>query len=166
MNEVPRSSQTTDQKVWGSNPYGRASQVRVSSTLFYSREIPVFIRPGSFRCHLVKGKTVSKRVFVNYYFEIKYGQGVKANKYFEEIKAEALKLGISDVHMGLVEIGTNSLSTYFSLIFESADAFGRQWGSGSEYAVKSADWKALFKRISEEPTQIFERKGSDLIYEL
>jgi len=26
--------------------------------------------------------------------------------------------------------------------------------------------EALFKRISEEPTQIFERKGSDLIYEL
>jgi len=43
---------------------------------------------------------VSKRVFVNYYFEIKYGQGVKANKYLEEIKAEALKLGVSDVHMG------------------------------------------------------------------
>ena len=116
--------------------------------------------------HRAKGKIVSKRVFVNYYFEVKYGQGTKANKYFEEIKAEALKLGISDVHMGLVEIGTNSLSTYVSLIFESADAFGRQWGGGSEYAVKSADWKALFKRINEEPTQIFERKGSDLIYEL
>ncbi|NCU90215.1 MAG: hypothetical protein EBV63_05985, partial [Actinobacteria bacterium] len=100
--------------------------------------------------HREKGKIVSKRVFVNYYFEVKYGQGTKASKYFEEIKAEALKLGISDVHMGLVEIGTNSLSTYVSLIFESADAFGRQWGGGSEYAVKSADWKALFKRINEE----------------
>lgn len=114
----------------------------------------------------MKGITVGNRVFVNYYFEVKYGQGVKANKYFEEIKTEALKLGISDVQMGLVEIGTNSLSTYVSLIFESADAFGRQWGGGSEYAVKSADWKALFKRINEEPTQIFQRKGSDLIYEL
>jgi hypothetical protein len=60
----------------------------------------------------MKGITVGNRVFVNYYFEVKYGQGVKANKYFEEIKAEALKLGISDVQMGLVEIGTNSLSTY------------------------------------------------------
>lgn len=109
---------------------------------------------------------MGKRVFVNYYFEVKYGQGAKANQYFEQIKAEALKLGISDVHLGLVEIGTNSLSTYFSLIFESADAFGRQWGGGSEYEAKSAEWKALFKKINEEPTQIFERKGSDLIYEL
>ena len=86
-------------------------------------------------------------------------------KYFEEIKAEALKLGISDVHMGNVEIGTNALSTYFSLIFENADAFGRQWGGGSEYQVKSAEWKALFKRISEEPSQVYERVGADLIYE-
>jgi len=109
---------------------------------------------------------VGKRVFVNYYFEIKYGQGTKANKYLEEIKSEALKLGISDVHLGLVEIGTNSLSTYVSLIFESADAFGRQWGGGSEYEEKSAGWKALFKKLNEEPTQIFERKGSDLIYEI
>lgn len=109
---------------------------------------------------------MTKRVFLNYYFEIKYGQGPKASKYFEEIKAEALKLGISDVQLGLVEIGTNSLSTYVSLIFESADAFGRQWGGGSEFAAKSAEWKALFKRINEEPTQIFERKASDLIYEI
>ena len=108
---------------------------------------------------------MGKRVFVNYYFQVKYGQGEKANKYFQEIKTEALKLGISDVHFGLVEIGTNSLSHYFSLIFESADAFGRQWGGGSEYEAKSANWKALFKKINEEPTQVFERKGSDLIYE-
>jgi hypothetical protein len=115
--------------------------------------------------HLAKGNAMGKRVFVNYYFRVKFGQGVKASKYFEEIKAEALKLGISDVHMGTVEIGTNALSTYFSLIFEDADAFGRQWGGGSEYQVKSADWKALFKRISEEPSQVFERVGADLIYE-
>jgi len=51
------------------------------------------------------------------------------------------------------------------LIFEDADAFGRQWGGGSEYQVKSADWKALFKRISEEPSQVYERVGADLIYE-
>ena len=108
---------------------------------------------------------MSKRVFANYYFQVKFGQGAKASKYFEEIKAEALKLGISDVHVGLVEIGTNALSTYISFVFESADAFGRQWGSGSEYVEKSADWKALFKKISEEPTQIMERKGADLIYE-
>ena len=116
--------------------------------------------------HLTKGIVVGKRVFVNYYFEIKYGQGTKANKYLEEIKAEALKLGIADVHLGLVEIGTNSLSTYISLIFESADAFGRQWGGGSEFEAKSSGWKALFKKLNEETTQIFERKGSDLIYEL
>jgi hypothetical protein len=115
--------------------------------------------------YLTKGKVMGKRVFVNYYFRVKFGQGVKASKYFEEIKAEALKLGISDVHMGNVEIGSNALSTYFSLIFEDADAFGRQWGGGSEYQVKSADWKALFKRISEEPSQVFERVGADLIYE-
>jgi hypothetical protein len=108
---------------------------------------------------------MGKRVFLNYYFEVKHGQGEKASKYFEEIKAEALKLGIADVHLGLVEIGTNSLSTYVSLIFESADAFGRQWGSGSEYEARSTGWKALFKKINEEPTQIFVRKGSDLIYE-
>jgi hypothetical protein len=115
--------------------------------------------------YLTKGKVMGKRVFVNYYFRVKFGQGVKASKYFEEIKAEALKLGISDVHMGNVEIGSNALSTYFSLIFEDADAFGRQWGGGSEYQVKSADWKALFKRISEEPSQVYERIGADLIYE-
>jgi hypothetical protein len=83
----------------------------------------------------------------------------------EEIKAEALKLGISDVHMGKVEIGDNAPYTYFSLIFESADAFGRQWGSGSENEAKGAEWAALWKRISQEPSQVFERKGSDLIYE-
>jgi hypothetical protein len=115
--------------------------------------------------YLTKGNAMGKRVFVNYYFRVKFGQGVKASKYFEEIKAEALKLGISDVHMGNVEIGSNALSTYFSLIFEDADAFGRQWGGGSEYQVKSADWKALFKRISEEPSQVYERVGADLIYE-
>jgi len=115
--------------------------------------------------YLTKGRAMGKRVFVNYYFRVKFGQGVKASKYFEEIKAEALKLGISDVHMGTVEIGSNALSTYFSLIFEDADAFGRQWGGGSEYQVKSADWKALFKRISEEPSQVYERVGADLIYE-
>ena len=108
---------------------------------------------------------MGKRVFVNYYFKVQFGQGAKAAKYFEEIKAEALKLGISDVHYGLVEIGTNALSTCFTLTFENADAFGRQWGSGSEYAVKSADWKALFTRISQEPTQVYERVGADLIYE-
>jgi hypothetical protein len=108
---------------------------------------------------------MSKRVFANYYFEVKFGQGAKANKYFEEIKAEALKLGIADVHMGKVEIGVNAPLTYFSLIFESADAFGRQWGSGSENEAKGADWKAIWFRLSQEPTQILERKGSDLIYE-
>ena len=108
---------------------------------------------------------MGKRVFVNYYFKVHFGQGAKAGQYFEEVKAEALKLGISDVHYGLVEIGTNALSTCFTLTFESADAFGRQWGGGSEFAVKSADWKALFKRISEEPKQVFERVGADLIYE-
>jgi hypothetical protein len=115
--------------------------------------------------HLTKGKAMGKRVFVNYYFRVKFGQGVKASKYFEEIKAEALKLGISDVHYGTVEIGTNALSTCITLTFESADAFGRQWGGGSEYQVKSADWKALFKRMSEEPSQVYERVGADLIYE-
>ena len=108
---------------------------------------------------------MGKRVFVNYYFRVNFGQGAKANKYFEEIKAEALKLGISDVHYGTVEIGTNALSTCITLTFESADAFGRQWGGGSEYQVKSADWKALFKRMSEEPSQVYERVGADLIYE-
>jgi hypothetical protein len=115
--------------------------------------------------HLTKGKAMGNRVFVNYYFRVKFGQGVKASKYFEEIKAEALKLGISDVHYGTVEIGTNALSTCITLTFESADAFGRQWGGGSEYQVKSADWKALFKRMSEEPSQVYERVGADLIYE-
>ena len=108
---------------------------------------------------------MGKRVFVNYYFEVKFGQGVKANKYFEEIKAEALKLGIADIHMGRVEIGVNAPFTYFSLIFESADAFGRQWGSGSEMDEKGAEWKALWLRLSQEPTQVLARKGSDLIYE-
>jgi len=108
---------------------------------------------------------MGKRVFANYFFEVKFGQGVKASEYFEEIKAEALRLGISDVHMGKVEIGDNATFTYFSLIFESADAFGRQWGSGSEIEAKGAEWKAIWKRLSQEPTQIFERKGSDLIYE-
>ena len=45
---------------------------------------------------------MSKRVFLNYYFRTKYGQGAKAAAYTEELKAEALKLGISDV---VVEIG-------------------------------------------------------------
>jgi hypothetical protein len=108
---------------------------------------------------------MGKRVFVNYYFRVNFGQGTKANKYFEEIKAEALKLGISDVRYGTVEIGTNALSTCFTLTFESADAFGRQWGGGSEYEAKSAGWNALFKRINEEPTQVYERVGADLIYE-
>ena len=108
---------------------------------------------------------MGKRVFVNYYFKVHFGQGAKAGKYFEEVKAEALKLGISDVHYGLVEIGTNALSTCFTLVFESADAFGRQWGSGSEMEAKGADWKALWSRVSQEPSQIFERKGADLIYE-
>jgi hypothetical protein len=115
--------------------------------------------------HLRKETIMGKRVFANYYFEVKFGQGAKANKYFEEIKAEALKLGIADVHMGKVEIGFNAPYTYFSLVFESADAFGRQWGSGSENEAKGADWKALWLRLSQEPTQVLERKGSDLIYE-
>ena len=114
---------------------------------------------------LRKETIMGKRVFANYYFEVKFGQGAKANKYFEEIKAEALKLGIADVHMGKVEIGVNAPYTYFSLVFESADAFGRQWGSGSENEAKGADWKALWLRLSQEPTQVLERKGSDLIYE-
>ena len=114
---------------------------------------------------LGKETVMGKRVFANYYFEIKFGQGAKATKYFEEIKAEALKLGIADVHMGKVEIGVNAPYTYFSLIFESADAFGRQWGSGTENEAKGADWKAIWLRLSQEPTQILERKGSDLIYE-
>ena len=114
---------------------------------------------------LRKETIMGKRVFANYYFEVKFGQGAEANKYFEEIKAEALKLGIADVHMGKVEIGVNAPYTYFSLVFESADAFGRQWGSGSENEAKGADWKALWLRLSQEPTQVLERKGSDLIYE-
>ncbi len=108
---------------------------------------------------------MGKRVFANYYYRVKFGQYAKASAYFEEIKAEALKLGISDVLMGTVEIGQNSPSTYFSLIFESADAYGRQWGGGSEYEAKSAAWVALWKRISEEEHQVIERVGSDLIYE-
>ncbi len=108
---------------------------------------------------------MAKRVFANYYFRTKYGQGAKATAYFEELKAEALNLGIIDVRMGLCEIGTHSPSTYFSLTFESADAFGKQWGGGSEYEAKSAGWTALWKKINEEPNQVFERVGSDLIYE-
>jgi hypothetical protein len=108
---------------------------------------------------------MGKRVFANYYFEIKFGQGAKATKYMEEIKAEALKLGISDVHMGKVEIGDNAPFTYFSLIFENADAFGRQWGSGSDMEANGAAWGALWQRMSEESSEIFVRKGSDLIYE-
>jgi hypothetical protein len=115
--------------------------------------------------HLRKETIMGKRVFANYYFEVKFGQGVKANKYFEEIKAEAFKLGIADVHMGRVEIGVNAPYTYFSLVFESADAFGRQWGSGSENEAKGAEWRALWLRLSQEPTQVIARKGSDLIYE-
>jgi hypothetical protein len=108
---------------------------------------------------------MSKRVFVNYYFRIKFGQGEKASAYIEEIKAEALKLGIADIRVGNVEIGDNSPSTYFSLTFESADAFGRQWGGGSEFSEKSAGWSALWKKIAKEESQVFERVGSDLIYE-
>jgi hypothetical protein len=108
---------------------------------------------------------MSKRVFVNYYFRTKFGQGAKVDAYIQEIKAEALKLGIADIRVGSVEIGDNSPSTYFSLTFESADAFGRQWGGGSEFDQKSAGWIALWKRISQEESQIFERVGSDLIYE-
>jgi hypothetical protein len=119
----------------------------------------------SIQVHQQKGLTMAKRVFVNYYFRTKYGQGAKATAYFEEIRKEALKLGILDVHMGLVEIGDHSPSTYFSLIFESADAFGRQWGNGSEYAERSADWTALWKKMNEEPNQIMERVGSHLVYE-
>jgi len=108
---------------------------------------------------------MTKRVFVNYYFRTKYGHGEKATAYFEEIKAEALKLGIVDVRMGLVEIGNYSPSTCFSLTFESGDAFGKQWGNGSEYVTKSEGWGALWKRVTSEPHETFERIGSDLIYE-
>ena len=108
---------------------------------------------------------MGKRVFANYYFRTKYGQNAKATAYIEELKAEALKLGITDVRVGLVEIGNYSPSTSFSLTFESSDAFGRQWGGGSEYESKSAGWTALWKKINEESTQVFERIGSDLIYE-
>jgi hypothetical protein len=108
---------------------------------------------------------MGKRVFANYYFRAKFGQGVKASKYIDELKAEALNLGISDVIVGTVEIGHNSPSTYVSLVFESADAYGRQWGGGSEYEAKSAAWLAIWKRINEEPTQVWERIGSDMIYE-
>jgi hypothetical protein len=108
---------------------------------------------------------MSKRVFVNYYFRTKFGQNVKAAAYIEAIKAEALKLGISEVRTGTVEIGDHSPSNYFGLTFESADAFGRQWGGGSEYAQKSADWMALWKKLSQEESQVLERVGSELIYE-
>ena len=57
---------------------------------------------------------MGKRVFANYYFRAKFGQGVKASKYIDELKAEALNLGISDVIVGTVEIGHNSPSTYVS----------------------------------------------------
>ena len=137
----------------------KANTKNLTDYLFHSLREPVWLTS------LTKGKIMGKRVFVNYYFKVQFGQGAKAAKYFEEIKAEALKLGISDVHYGLVEIGTNALSTCFTLTFENADAFGRQWGGGSEYAVKSADWKALFTRMSQEPTQVYERVGADLIYE-
>jgi len=86
---------------------------------------------------------MAKRVFVNYYFRTKYGQGAKADAYIEEIKAEALKLGIQEVRVGNVEIGHYSPSTSFSLTFESADAFGKQWGGGSEFEAKSAGWRAM-----------------------
>jgi hypothetical protein len=108
---------------------------------------------------------MGNRVFVNYYFRTKFGQGEKADAYIQEIKAEAMKLGIADIRVGNVEIGDHSPSTFFSLTFESGDAFGRQWGGGSEYAEKSADWNALWKRIAKEENQIFERVGSELIYE-
>lgn len=108
---------------------------------------------------------MAKRVFVNYYFRTKYGQGAKVDAYVEEIKAEALKLGISEIRVGNVEIGHYSPSTYFSLTFESADAFGKQWGGGSEFEGKSAGWRDLWTRINSEPHQVFERLGSDLIYE-
>ncbi len=108
---------------------------------------------------------MTKRVFLNYYFRTKYGQGAKAASYFEEIKAEALKLGIVEVRMGLVEIGDYSPSTCFSLTFESGDAFGKQWGNGSEYATKNEGWAALWNRVTSEPSEIFERVGSHLIYE-
>jgi hypothetical protein len=109
---------------------------------------------------------MGKRVFVNYYFRTKFGQGEKADAYIEEIKAEALKLGISEVRVGLVEIGDHSPSINFSLTFENADTFGKQWGGGSEYEAKSAGWKALWKKMSKEDSQIFERVGSELIYEM
>ena len=137
----------------------KANTKNLSDYLFHSLREPVWLTS------LTKGKIMGKRVFANFYFEVKFGQGVKATKYLEEIKAEALKLGISDVHMGRVEIGNNATYIYFSLIFESADAYGRQWGSGSEMEAKGADWKALWSRVSQEPSQIFERKGADLIYE-
>jgi hypothetical protein len=108
---------------------------------------------------------MAKRVFVNYYFRTKFGQGAKATAYFEELKAEALNLGIVDVRMGLVEIGDHSPSTCFSLTFESGDAFGKQWGNGSEYAAKNEGWAALWNRVNSEPSELFERVGSHLIYE-
>jgi hypothetical protein len=108
---------------------------------------------------------MANRVFVNYYFRTKYGQGAKADAYIEEIKAEALKLGISEIRVGSVEIGHYSPSICFSLTFENGDAFGKQWGNGSEYEGKSAAWGALWKRINSEPDQVLERIGSDLIYE-
>jgi len=108
---------------------------------------------------------MTKRVFVNYYFRTMYGQGAKAEAYIEEIKAEALKLGIVDIRVGSVEIGRYSPSTSFTLVFENGDAFGKQWGNGSEFEAKSASWADLWKRINSEPNQIFERIGSDLIYE-
>jgi hypothetical protein len=108
---------------------------------------------------------MSNRVFANYYFRTQYGQRAKADAYMQELKAEALKLGIAEVRLGLVEIGDHSPCTFFSLTFESADAFGKQWGNGSEYAARSEGWLALWKKINEEPSQVFERVGSELIYE-
>ena len=57
-----------------------------------------------------------------------------------------MNVNVPDLHPILVEIG-------------------RQWGDGSEYAERSADWTALWKKMNEEPNQIMERVGSHLIYE-
>jgi len=79
---------------------------------------------------------------------------------------QLVDLGLSDDAANVTSlIGVTLVIAYFSLVFESADAFGRQWGSGSENEAKGADWKALWLRLSQEPTQVLERKGSDLIYE-
>ena len=39
---------------------------------------------------------MAKRVFVNYYFRTKYGQGAKATAYFEEIRKEALMHSVAN----------------------------------------------------------------------